>query len=47
MANKRRSLSRELKLEAVALMTERGISVTHASRDLGISESLPGRWEKQ
>ena len=40
MAGKRRSFSRELKLEAVALVTEGGLSVTQAARDLGISESM-------
>ena len=47
MAHKRRSFSREFKLESVALMTEGGISVAPASRDLGISESVLGRWKRQ
>ena len=43
MANKRRSFSREFKLEAVALMTEGGLSVAQASRDMGISKNVLGR----
>jgi len=43
----RRSFSREFKLEAVRLMTEGGLSVAQASRDLGIRESVLGRWKKQ
>lgn len=47
MVKKRRSFSREFKLEAVALITEGGLSVARAARDLGISESVLGRWKKQ
>jgi len=47
MAKKRRSFSREFKLEAVALVTEGGLSVAQAARDLGISESVLSRWKKQ
>jgi len=47
MEKKRRSFSREFKLEAVALITEGGFSVARAARDLGISESVLGRWKKQ
>lgn len=47
MADRRRSFSREFKLEAVALMTEGSISVAQASRDLGISASVLGRWKRQ
>lgn len=47
MEKKRRSFSREFKLEAVALITEGGLSVARAARDLGISESVLGRWKKQ
>jgi len=47
MASKRRNFSKEFKLEAVALMTSGGFSVAQASRDLGISESVLGRWKRQ
>jgi transposase len=47
MVKKRRSFSREFKLEAVGLMTEGGVSIAKASRDLGIRESVLGRWKKQ
>ena len=47
MVRKRRSFSREFKLEAVGLMTEGGLSVAQASRDLGTSESVLGRWKRQ
>lgn len=40
MAGKRRSFNREFKLEAVSLVTEGGLSVSQAARDLGISESI-------
>ncbi len=43
----RRSFSREFKLEAVRLMTEGGLSIAQTSRDLGIRESVLGRWKKQ
>ena len=47
MVKKRRSFSREFKLEAVGLMTEGGLSIAQASRGLGIRESVLGRWKKQ
>jgi transposase len=43
----RRSFSREFKLEAVKLVRERGVSVTQASTDLGISQSVLGRWVRE
>ena len=46
MARKRRSFSREFKLEAVGLMTDGGLSVAQAARDLGISGSVLGRWKR-
>jgi transposase-like protein len=36
----RRSFSREFKLEAVKLVKERGVSVTQAAKDLGLSQSV-------
>ena len=47
MVKKRRSFSREFKVEAVGLMTEGGLSIAQASKDLGIGESVLGRWKKQ
>jgi len=47
MARKRRSFSREFKLEAVVLVTDGGLSVAQAARDLGISERVLGRWKRQ
>ena len=47
MVKRRRSFSREFKREAVALMTEGGLSIAQASRDLGIREGVLGRWKKQ
>ena len=43
----RRSFSREFKLEAVKLVRERGVSVTQTSKDLGISQSVLGRWVRE
>ena len=47
MVKKRRSFSREFKLEAVGLVAEGGLSAAQAARDLGISESVLSRWKKQ
>jgi transposase len=47
MVRKRRSYSREFKIEAVALVTKGGLSISHAARDLGISQTVLGRWKKQ
>ncbi|MFH1058293.1 MAG: transposase [Pseudomonadota bacterium] len=47
MGNHRRSFSREFKLEAVRLVTAGGLSVAQAARDLGVQESVLGRWRKQ
>lgn len=43
----RRSFSREFKLEAVKLVRERGVSVSQAAKDLGISPSVVGRWVRE
>ena len=47
MVSKRRSFSREFKLEAVALITEGGLSVARAARDLGVHETVLRRWQHQ
>ena len=46
MSKKRRSYSREFKLEAVNLVLEGGLSVAQAARDLGVPESALWRWKK-
>jgi transposase len=44
---KRRKFSREYKIEAVKLVTEKGLSVAEVARDLGITENLLHRWKRQ
>ena len=44
MDMKRRKFSRELKIEAVGLVTDRGVAVAQAARDLDVAESVPRRW---
>jgi len=43
----RRKFTREFKLEAVKLIGERGVSVTQASRDLGVHQSQLRDWVKK
>ena len=43
----RRQFSREFKVEAVKLITERGVSVRQASRDLDVGETLLRRWMRE
>ena len=40
----RRRFSREYKVEAVRLVTQRGVGVAQAARDLGVGENLLRRW---
>ncbi len=40
----RRTFTREFKLQAVKLVTERGISKSQAARDLGIHVNLLRKW---
>ena len=44
MSRKRRVYTREFKLEAVKLVTEKGYSVTEAARSLGIGQTLLRSW---
>jgi transposase len=44
MARKRRVYTREFKLEAVKLVTEKGYSVSEAARSLGIGQTLLRSW---
>lgn len=41
---KRRQFTSEFKAEAVKLVTEQGLSVGQASKDLGIGESTLSKW---
>jgi transposase len=43
----RRKFSREFKIEAVRLVTERGVAVAQAARDLDIAESVLRRWMRE
>ena len=43
----RRKFSREFKIEAVRLVTERGVAVSQAGRDLDIAESVLRRWLRE
>ena len=43
----RRSYTREFKLEAVRLVSERGLSVAQAARDLDIHENVLRKWVRQ
>lgn len=43
----RRKFSREFKLEAVKLVTERGVAVAQAARDLDVAESVLRRWMRE
>ena len=40
----RRKFSREFKIEAVRLVTDRGVAVAQAARDLDVAESVLRRW---
>ena len=42
----RRKFSREFKLEAVTLITERGVTVAQAARELGVHGTVLSRWVK-
>src|SRR4051812_45407165 len=46
MAKTRRTFTREFKVEAVKLVTEKGQSITEAARSLGIHENLLRIWKK-
>jgi transposase len=43
---KRRSFTREFKVEAVKLVRERGVSVAQAARDLDVHENVLRKWVK-
>ena len=43
----RRKFSREFKTEAVKLVSERGVAVAQAARDLDVAESVLRRWMRE
>jgi len=43
----RKQYSREFKQEAVRLVTQGGLSLAQAARDLGLNETMLGRWKKE
>ena len=43
----RRKFTIEFKLEAVKLVTERGVAVARAARDLDLAESVLRRWMRE
>jgi transposase len=45
MARQRRSYTREFKVEAVKLVTEKGYSLAEAARSLGVGETLLRSWK--
>ena len=47
MTAQRRQYTPEFKREAVRLVTEGGVSMARAARDLGVSRSLLAKWKKQ
>ncbi|HBY94142.1 MAG TPA: IS3 family transposase [Chloroflexi bacterium] len=47
MGEARRTHTRAFKIEAVRLITERGLGVTQAARDLGIHPTLLTRWKRE
>ena len=47
MTHKRKHYSKQLKVDAVKLVTEQGYKVSEAARNLGIHHSSLRRWKKQ
>lgn len=47
MGRPRRSFTKEFKQEAVRLVIEGGQSLAHVARDLGIRDTMLGRWKKE
>ena len=43
----RRKFSREFTVEAVRLVTDRGVAVAQAARDLDVAESVLRRWMRE
>ncbi len=47
MGRVRRSFSREFKVEAVRMVTDRGMSISQVSRDLDLDRAMLRRWIRQ
>jgi transposase len=47
MGVQRKHYTSEFKQEAVRLVTEQGLSIAQAARDLGINDNLLSRWKKE
>ena len=43
----RRKFSREFKLEAVKLVTQRGVSVAQGAKDLDVHENVLRKWVRE
>ena len=43
----RKQYSSEFKHQAVRLVTEQGLSLAQAARDLGLNQNMLGRWKKE
>lgn len=43
----RRKFSREFKIETVRLVTDQGVAVAQAARDLDLAESVLRRWMRE
>ena len=46
-ATKRKQYSSEFKREAVRLVTEGGLSIAQAARDLDLDDNMVSRWKKE
>jgi transposase-like protein len=44
---KRKQYSSEFKREAVQLVTQQGLSIAQAARDLGLNDNMVSRWKKE
>ena len=47
MSRPRRSFTKEFKVKAVRLLTEGRCSVAQVARDLGIRDTMLGRWKQE
>jgi transposase len=47
MTVQRKQYTPEFKREAIRLVTQGGVSMARAARDLGVSRSLLGKWKRQ
>ena len=47
MAATRKQYTKEFKQQAVSLITEQGVSIAQAARDLGLNDNVLSRWKKE